>query len=318
MTMTSPSIQAEANAWLVRMRDESVDATDRVAFEAWLAADPQHHEAYTRASGAVDRVALMGTDLRALLDEAPTRAPQRSIATIAMAMAAAFLIAVLVGVQLTSPPAYATAIGEQRIVTLDDGSQIELNTNSRVVVRYSADSREIELERGEALFSVTHDPSRPFVVVAGDADVRAIGTRFSVHRQAEGLDVVVVEGVVALRGGVLQETPRLTAGQSMRISAAGANLIELAPAEVERSLAWRTGWITFAGEPLEDAAREMARYSNAVFEIEDRDLRALPVLAHVRADDLDGFVESLAQSDPSLVIQRSGERVRIGRRASTN
>ena len=93
---------------------------------------------------------------------------------------------------------YETRIGEQNSITLVDGSVIQLNTDSHIQVNYEKNQRSIVLMAGEAHFEVAKDPSRPFVVKAGDGMVRAVGTAFTVRINPEALKVIVTEGKVAL------------------------------------------------------------------------------------------------------------------------
>jgi transmembrane sensor len=128
-------------------------------------------------------------------------------ASIVMACVTASLLARL-AVQWHST--YATDIGERRSITLEDGSTIDLNARSKVRIKFSKGERDVELLDGQALFGVTHDVSRPFVVRSGTAVVRAVGTQFDVYRKRSGTTVTVVEGRVA----VLSNDPRPPAAPS--------------------------------------------------------------------------------------------------------
>jgi ferric-dicitrate binding protein FerR (iron transport regulator) len=97
---------------------------------------------------------------------------------------------------------YSTAIGEQRSIRLDDGSTIDLNSQSKVRVRFSEQRRAIELLEGQALFRVAKNKSRPFVVATDNTHVRAVGTEFDVYRKTSGTVVTVLEGRVAVLSDV--------------------------------------------------------------------------------------------------------------------
>lgn len=97
-----------------------------------------------------------------------------------------------------SAPAYATQIGEQRSITLEDGSSVELNSRSRIRVRFTDAERSVDLLEGQALFTVAKNPARPFIVATGDTRVRAVGTQFDVYRKSAGTVVTVIEGRVAV------------------------------------------------------------------------------------------------------------------------
>jgi len=99
---------------------------------------------------------------------------------------------------------FTTDTGEQRFVKLVDGSTMELNSRSRVRIRFSDGERDVDLLEGQALFHVAKDPTRPFIVHSGSTLVRAVGTQFDVYRKASGTTVTVVEGRVAVLSPLLQ------------------------------------------------------------------------------------------------------------------
>lgn len=117
-------------------------------------------------------------------------------------LAIAASILVILGGTLTmlelSAPIYTTAFGEQRSIQFEDGSTVELNSRSKIRVKYSKQERDVELIEGQALFQVAHDTSRPFIVAAGATRVRAVGTQFDVYKKSNGTVVTVVEGRVAV------------------------------------------------------------------------------------------------------------------------
>jgi transmembrane sensor len=323
--MMSPHVAKQANEWIVRLRDEAAKPADFVAFDAWLAADPDHRTAYDHAQGAVTRLRSLGADLGHHVER---RARQRRHARSFAGLAAAVLLAagLVVAPGVFGPPAYDSRIGEQRVIALNDGSRVELNTNTRLVVRFSEEERRIELLHGEALFDVAHDTTRPFIVEADGRSVRAVGTKFTVRTDPGGaLSVLVVEGIVAVSppaatgAAQLAPPPLLKAGQQLDLTGGRPALTVVPTAEIERNLSWRTGWLEFNGQPLSLAASEVARYTGVRFVIDDPSLSAMPVWAYFRADDVDGFLASLEQNGPSLVVEREGGDVRLGRRvASTN
>jgi transmembrane sensor len=97
-----------------------------------------------------------------------------------------------------SAPVYSTALGEQRSIQFEDGSTVELNSLSKIRVKYSKQERDVELVEGQALFHVAHDTGRPFIVAVGGTRVRAVGTQFDVYKKSNGTVVTVVEGRVAV------------------------------------------------------------------------------------------------------------------------
>jgi len=313
-------IERAASEWLVRLRDESVTAEDHADFDAWLSADRRHGEAFERVSTRVSSLAALGPALKDALAARSANArtlSRRGFSMGGLAVAAAAGFAFL-GFSLAAPPVYTTAVGEQRRIELRDGSTVELNTDSRLVVRFSNNAREIELTRGEAVFDVAHDASRPFIVEAAGQEVRAIGTQFAVRLDGSDVSVLVSEGVVAVSPAaatapVAAEPTRLAAGHKLDVGADAAEVATLAPGEIERHLTWRSGMLQFDGQTLAEAVTEVSRYTGARFALSGEEVRELRVWAYFRASDLDGFLTNLEMNNPSLEIERSADVVRISK-----
>jgi transmembrane sensor len=128
---------------------------------------------------------------------------------IAASIAGLTILAGALGLLELSSPIYATALGEQRSIQFEDGSTVELNSHSKIRVKYSKQERDVELLEGQALFHVAHDVSRPFIVAVGATRVRAVGTQFDVYKKSNGTVVTVVEGRVAVYSapqGLLSES----------------------------------------------------------------------------------------------------------------
>src|ERR1700733_14215845 len=204
---TRADIDEEAATWIWRMDSAAADAADRQAFEAWQRQDPRHRRAVSELSavwGALEGLAeaKRGEKIATFTNTAKA-APLRHARRWWLA-AAAVLAAVAVGAiwlqQGSELQTLSTAVGQQRNVTLADGSTVTLNTNTIVETDLRRRTREIYLRKGEAHFQVAHDRSRPFLVHAGDAVVRAVGTAFEVRVLTDQhVDVVVNEGRVEVQ-----------------------------------------------------------------------------------------------------------------------
>ena len=279
----------QAVAWFVRLRDEPVSAEDRFAHAEWLADDPEHARAYAVLErdwmelGGLEERARPKLDLLSLAHARTRRS--RALAVGGLSVAASVLVGVLVALQFdstTTTARFETLKAEQRRISLPDGSRVHLNTDSQVDVRFTAQSREVTLERGEGLFDVNYDPHRPFIVRAGMTGVIAVGTRFAVHLDGEDVTVTVVEGRVAvmptgsdLASGDLGGASATT-GNGGGESVPGRLLLEperqarLGPDGQVKSVeavvadnvtAWRTGRLVFDNAPLREVARQLSRYS---------------------------------------------------------
>jgi transmembrane sensor len=155
---------------------------------------------------------------------------------------------------------YDTSVGERRAISLEDGSTVELNTDSRVRVRLGKTERRLELLKGQAMFAVAHDASRPFIVTAGDTAVRAVGTKFEVYRTGGAVRVILTEGRVQVsRSGQTAKPVTMTAGE--RVEAAPGEALKAAPVDVAAATGWTQGRLTFQDAPLAQAVAEVNRYS---------------------------------------------------------
>jgi transmembrane sensor len=244
------------------------------------------------------------------------RAPRRILA-----VAATVLLAVGVGTYLTrgTPGGehFTTPVGGTASVPLADGSNITLNTATEVRVELSQKERHVNLEKGEAFFVVAKDAKRPFVVVAGNKRVIAVGTQFSVRREGDGVDVVVTEGTVRIeanRSGAemhpsLPENAALNAGGSSADATGAAVLLaagtiarardgdvlveEHSLPGAEEALSWRLGYLTFHETTLAEAVEEFNRYNRHKMRIGDPAVAAIRISGTFRPTNYEAFVRLL-------------------------
>jgi transmembrane sensor len=305
-------IDETAAGWVARRL--SGDASDQGGFERWLAQDPAHGEAYDRAV-AVWR--LMGEaagndDLLSLRREALARARTGRAKPIwrDRRLVAAGLVAAVVAPagglwwlrrRGGQDELIQTALGEQRTLTLSDGSRVTLDALTVMRVRYTASSRAIDLVAGRAYFEVAKDTSRPLRVLAGPRTVTAVGTAFSVRREPRETTVVLAEGKVAVSDHESAVTlAMLRPGQSMVLVdglRAGAPL----KVDLDRALAWRRGQVVFEDVRLAEAAAEMNHYSTLQVVVADARLRDLRVSGAFNAGDSRAFVEAVQAYFPVRV-----------------
>ena len=194
---------------------------------------------------------------------------------------------------------YETGLGEQRTVELADHSQIVLDANTRLHVKFSGNARAVELVEGQALFSVAKDPGRPFRVQAGGHGVVAVGTEFIVEYADKATLVAMIEGKTAILSENDASSRVLVAGEEMRISGEGRMVV--AKADLDAAMAWRQGKVTFRSEPLKDAIRRMNRYSPVKIEIADSALANLKITGVFRAGGTPEFIDSLQAYFPLTV-----------------
>ncbi|MBL8268919.1 FecR family protein [Steroidobacter sp.] len=321
-----------AAAWIARRDSETWSDADAAALEQWLAESASHRVAYYRLNAAWQETGR----LQALVgNTAVTPAPIASVPSVAAppqrpqladrqlrwrSLAAAIVLTVgasVVAFKALQLPqgTHVTVVGGMQHVPMNDGSRLTLNTNSQVEVAYSEAERRVEIKHGEAFFEVAKDSKRPFVVVAGDKRVIAVGTAFSVRREGDEMRLVVSEGTVRMETAAKNVPPPgpLKAGSIVRARRDDMLVQTEAPADIERTLSWRAGVLTFRDTPLANAVDEFNRYNTRKLVIEDERVGALQIGGIFRATQPEAFANLLSEGFP---IQVAVEEERIVLRAN--
>lgn len=308
-------IRDEAAGWYAKLNNTTVTTDTLRAFRDWRRKDDRHDEAYLEIEAFWKRAAKLehDKDIQRAAGAALERPPEterrgpmarpggRSLAT---ALVALLLVA---GLAAAWPrifgQAYATGVGEQRIIRLADGSQLRLDTDSQVRVKLSEGSRHITLGRGRALFDVAHDPARPFTVSASETQVRAIGTRFDVRRDAEEVTITLFQGEVEVSGGASAVT--LTPGEQAEVASPTATpkVRAIDTLDAER---WATGQLVFRSQALKEAVREVNRYNTTQITLEGSELGERRVSGVFEAGDTEAFVVA-ARDLFNLKVDRARE-----------
>lgn len=350
MTPTNEQIRAaiadQANEWFVDNRSGPLDREASIRFREWLLTSPAHIEQYLAAAALAQdlKVAAKASQiaLEPLLvlakadrnsvvpwDAGQDRAfgvPPRLLGSLAAAAALVLATAAVLwwtrdGERFGLAKTYVTARGDQTERRLPDGSVLHLNTDSQVTVRYSRHERVVDLDRGEAFFQVVHDSERGFRVAAGDTHVWDVGTQFDVYRRSDRVTVTVLEGSVAVYKGALAVSAtrppspaavQITAGY--RVDVAG-QVGSPQPVDARASVAWLQRQIVFANHALGEVVAEFNRYGRVTIELEDEQLRSVPITGVFDAYDTDSFVAFLATLD-NVVVQRTPSRIRVLSRPS--
>lgn len=309
------AIRAEAARWFARAHSGEWDAAQEQARADWLAADPRHAYEYRLLESIWQAADAVAPERLRALAEAPGRASHSGRrAALALSLGAAILA---VGGWALWPRGagwteYQTQVGELRSVALPDGSRAELNSNSHIRVRFDDAERRVLLVAGEALFSVEKNAGRPFVVDAGLGTATVTGTRFDVRRDAEQMRVLVESGSVKVAGAHDAAAVPVTAGQGVRIGAAGqADWAE--PVDVAATLAWRGGQIRFSNTDLASAAREVSRYRQQPIVL-GPGVEHLTVTSVFQTRDTDAFLTALPHILPVRVRQLPDGRSEISAR----
>lgn len=329
----------EAAAWQLHLSEEGLEHTPE--FERWLLSDARHQDAWDRIQCPLDfiseheaspetlqwrRTALANAQQAARsrwLE--PTRARRVRMVAVAAAMA---LLGCAALWYFERPEVYRTQIGERRSFALTDGSHVELDSSTELLVRYSNHARELTLTRGQARFDVAHDVERPFCVTAGAEKVVAMGTAFNVDLSSSKIVVTLIEGRVVVlpnradspfsRLFVAEPPPaprvsadrarrgiELSAGQRLKISTSG-KASGVAPANLERSNAWQSGQLIFDDAPLSAVVEQVNRYSRRPLILQDENAGRERVSGVFSTDDIDSFVDTLTRYLPIDAEARDG------------
>jgi len=347
------AIAEQAGAWYVQNRNGPLDGEARASFIAWLRASPLHVQEYLGVAMVASDLPAAASDehvsLESLLAEAragadnvvpldrslsehtPAKSRMRVSRTWSMALAASAAIIAVVSVAIWSmrdaermelQATYSTAHGEQSTRQLPDGSVLHLNTHSQVTVRYSNKERVVVLDRGEALFQVAHDSQRRFRVAARDAGMIAVGTQFDVYRRSGAVTVTVVEGAVAVFTGAPPAPGNLLPPTALRLGAGyqvevGRQVGFPQPVDARAAVAWLQRQLAFENRPLGEVADEFNRYGHISIQIDDQDLRAMPISGVFDAYDVDSFAAFLATLN-GVVVQKTPTGIRVQKLPSTN
>lgn len=310
-------IDNEAFAWVVRQRMRALDRTDMAAFDAWYAADIRHRGAYARAQ-AIENAMHIATGNHVVPAAENTRgrvlSRRRNLVLGGLAASMAAVAGTFGYAALHQGTVLSTAKGEFRRVPLQDKSIASINSGSQIEVAFTRHQRRINLRKGEAWFEVAKDKSKPFIVAAGDALIRAVGTAFSVRRLAAGSEVLVTEGTVEVWSRDGTAARRLVSAGEHAFLARDAKAIPVTrqPDEVNRRLAWREGKLVLTRQTLGEAVADFNRYSPRTIVIVDPALRDQRLIGQYQLDAPELFAR-----DVSLIldvpVEITTEKILIGR-----
>ncbi len=372
----NPQIYSEACEWFVECGAGTLDDTTRRKFDHWLRKSPEHLSAYLEIAAIWYEGPLLDPghrwDAERLIAAVPeeednviplvcpaheaqeprTRGDKcvatpltichplsaiRFSLTIAASIAILALVSALAWTVLLRAPSYTTDIGEQRSIVLADGSTVELNSRSKVKVRYSKQERAIELLEGQALFRVAKDPARPFVVTSDGTRVHAVGTQFDVYKKRSGTIVTVVEGKVAILTNAadpdfetmtvdpaaLSKPPSLEIAQHDSEHGGAGPRILLSAGEqatvthmtiqaaidpnIAGAIAWRQRQLVFESASLAEVAEEFNRYNERQLVVRDADLYDFHISGVFSSTDPASLIRFLRERPGVQVIETASE-----------
>ncbi|MDO6446968.1 FecR domain-containing protein [Colwellia sp. 1_MG-2023] len=331
------NITTEACEWIAKLETGDLSPQDRAAYKEWMSRSPAHCQAIKKMAQLSSDINIIANMADSLEESVLSIKPQKmlvkstpfftypSFAVVAFAMIVSFSYLYDFYKDVTKYPYLITTnVGGFKETMLSDGSKIKLNTNSQVEVDYNADKRKIRLIKGEAFFDVSHNPKRPFIVMAKNKIVRAVGTAFGVRLKEKSLEVLVSDGRVELKevARLAQELtssqikdadntklPDLTpidasslvfldAGQSISLSEENnkANINLKTEREIVRELSWHEGLLDFSNTPLPEVIAEVTRYTPLKIEIVDAELNELAFGGIIPTGRTEALFEALSFS----------------------
>jgi transmembrane sensor len=311
-------IRAQAALWVTELHGPDRSAVLEAKVREWIAEDPRHAAAFELATDAWQRSGNLPGHLP--LGEALPRTTKdaRSVPRPLLAGIAVLIVGLAVAIYLARDPSLTTGASEQRTIALSDGTEVTLNANSQVIVQYDARVRRIKLVQGEVLFNVVKHQPRPFVVMAGDRKVIAMGTSFVVRREnasGSGFAVTLIEGRVAVEAlsgpdalpdVVTPDLKVLVPGQRLRFAGAKPDTVD--SPNLDKVTAWQRGQLIFDNVSLQEAVAEFNRYGSRPIVIDDPHVAQLRVGGVFRIADPTSFARSMAATY-QLLINDNGNTI---------
>jgi transmembrane sensor len=296
------SLKDEAIDWLIRLSEENCSTADRQAFEKWINQSIAHQTTYEEISRRMDwleRVAKMDIHTRKnALHYAKNK--RRRIKKYRVRFAVTVCVFLTFGLATFSSEGwygmnhyYQVARGNHETITLADGSNMEINTDSEVNVRINHWQRSVDVLRGEVYFRVAHDPNKPFIVNAGAGRTIDIGTEFDVYRQPEKVIIAVQEGRVRVEA---KKNIDLVASQATAYNQSGDFVGLPSKLNVDSVTAWRQGKVVFNNQRLDEVLAEIGRYHNTKLSLAELNLANNKVSGTFFIDRLENNLSTIANS----------------------
>lgn len=338
----------QAIEWHVHLHglDNSVDnSRDAAEFDRWLNADPDNRSEFEQLrdcwntskglndSKAVANIRMNIEQLKGLAEKEARLGNSLSISgsmfnfqflshykgllasAFTMLLGVALCWSLTIGGQ-SEAVRYHTKLGERRVVELQDGSKLMLNTKSTVDVLFTERLRSVSLLRGQVSFDVAHDKSKPFKVTVGGSTVTALGTSFDIFKSEYKTLVTLLEGSVEVSkpigGGDAAGEPtpvqriRLLPGEQIHYSET-TPLSETRTVDPNSVSAWKSGRMSFQSATLALAIQEANRYSDIELKLADHGIESLPISGIFQVGDNEAFARTLAVFH-GLKMKRPGRK----------
>jgi transmembrane sensor len=312
-------IGMQAAAWIERRDFEQWGPADEAALEVWLEESFAHRIAFFRLDSSwqrTSRLAALRSSNPVQMEASKNRRILSVVARTAAILACTVVLAaggMLLFLQMNKTN-YTTTVGARETLTLKDGSQIELNTDTVLQVSDTANQREVWLDRGEAYFQIVHNPTQPFVVRVGDRRITDIGTKFVVRRDDQKTRIAVLEGGVRLNQAGMSDRSQtvLTAGDVAVAASGSLSVVKKPVLALTEELGWRSGILVFSHTTLADAAAEINRYSSKKLIIADAAAGRVMIGGTFPINNAMAIAEA-AQDSLGLRVEDRGDEIVISR-----
>lgn len=304
------TVKLEAAQWLARQRSNLRTEQDQRDFQAWLAQDPAHGEAFEALTMVWEMAGNYPRDMRGRRP-APA-APSSSRRAVMAGLLATPIVGGAAYLTLMRPAqasTYVTGVGEQRAIALPDNSRALLDTNSRMDVMFDRDTRVVMLRYGRANFTVVSDRDRPFVVKAAEGKIVADASNFDVRCYGRNACVMLFSGEASVN--LNNEIRHLTPGERMALVGPAVTTIDRPrPTTVG---AWHSGRTVFEDTRLTEAVAEMNRYSAIGLEIQGAELGDKRISGIYRNGDSIAFANTVAVLTGAKVRETPGRVILVAR-----
>jgi transmembrane sensor len=314
----------EAGHWLLKLQEGELTELEKRRFDRWLD-NPVNRAAFADIESVWQQLEILHCDKKLGPPANTHKFVDRSAVFRRWGrLAASLMVAGLLSVGSLwvwdeSRNTYTSVRGEQSRLSLEDGTIVTLNTDSRIRVRWRSNERIVDLQRGQVLFEVAPDVKRPFRVMTNRLTVTVIGTQFEVDRRKDWLSVAVIEGKVAVAtsfGGLAGRTAPLTAGERALLFRDG-EAVKVERVAVASIASWRAGLLDFDDTPLAEVIAEFNRYSRVRIVLSPSAPAGQPISGVFKSNDVGAFVSALRQivplrsrvlTDGTIELSTSGSR----------
>lgn len=312
-------IYEEPSEWLAKL-DRGLTHEEEASLKEWLASDPNHSVLLLRVAELWDRMDALSR-LNELFPTPESQSPRFGWAPAVIAASLFVIVGATIwafnSVGLLDERRVAdidahqyieTAVGQQSTIGLPDGSQLLLNTDSKVAISYDGYERKLILDRGEIHITVAHDEMRPLRVYTRGKVFQAVGTAFNLElKKDDRIELIVTDGAVLVAendrfranaasnsdGGDKTKPLIVSEGEKARINSPERAVADIVAEDIDAQLSWREGAIVFQGETLAEALAEVERYVSVDFVLQDEELTTMRVAGRFRTGDVAELLTAL-------------------------